>query len=125
MAQSLVKMYTHIIFSTKHRQKLINKSIKSDLQAYLIGVNTNSGSYTYEIYAHYDHIHIFCLLPKTICISDFLNKIKVSSSKWLKTKGLKNFAWQNGYAAFSVSPTKMDSVKKMSDSAVDMEENSF
>ena len=63
MAQSLVKMYTHIIFSTKHRQKLINKSIKSDLQAYLIGVNTNSGSYTYEIYAHYDHIHIFCLLP--------------------------------------------------------------
>lgn len=112
MSQSLVKMYIHIIYSTKHRQKLINKSIKSDLQSYLVGLNNKLGSYTYEVYAHNDHTHILCLLPKNISISEFMNKTKVQSSKWLKTKGLKTFAWQNGYGAFSVSPTKVESVRK-------------
>lgn len=41
-----------------------------------------------------------------------LEEVKSHSSKWMKTKAddLKNFYWQNGYGAFSVNPTEVNSV---------------
>ena len=50
--------------------------------------------------------------PKTIAISKFIEDIKRNSSRWIKMKGIsyQNFAWQNGYACFSVSSFKKDTV---------------
>ena len=43
---------------------------------------------------------------------NLLEEVKSYSSKWMKTKdeSLKNFYWQNGYGAFSVNPSEVDSV---------------
>ena len=51
-----------------------------------------------------------CTLPRTIALSKLLEEVKKSSSKWMKTKGqaLRAFAWQNGYGAFSLSPSVVD-----------------
>ena len=49
--------------------------------------------------------------PRTITIADIISKIKTSSSKWIKTKGLTNFSWQDGYGIFSVSSSKVDVVE--------------
>jgi len=54
-----------------------------------------------------DHVHILTTLPTTVALSDFVRAIKAGSSKWLKTFSpqYKDFTWQEGYGAFSVSPS--------------------
>lgn len=106
MAQTLVKQYTHIIFSTKNREKLILPSIENELYLYLGGTCNNLDCPSVKIGGHLDHVHILCVLSKKITFMDLLGQIKSYSSKWIKTKGeaFKDFYWQGGYGAFSVSP---------------------
>jgi len=103
MPQSLSKIYVHIIFSTKYREKNIHDGVRSKLHSYMVKTFSELGSYVYEIYANPCHIHILCQLPRTITIAELVSKVKSSSSKWLKTEGVENFTWQRGYAVFSVS----------------------
>lgn len=113
MPQSLAKVYVHIVFSTKNTQHfIIDDSIRNELHSYVIGTLSNLGSYTNEVYANSDHIHILCTLPRTITIAEIVSKIKTSSSKWIKTKGVQKFNWQDGYGIFSVSASKVNVVEK-------------
>ena len=112
MPQSLSKVNVHIVFSTKHGQGMIASNIRKELHAYLIGVLVNLGSFTYEVYANPDHIHILNTLPRTITIADLVSRIKTSTSKWLKINGLNGFDWQDGYAIFSVSASKIETVRR-------------
>ena len=112
MPQSLAKVYLHCVFSTKYREPLINDAIRDDLHAYIVGVLSKIGSYTEDIYANPDHIHVLCTLPRTATIAKLISKIKTPSSSWIKKHGVENFPWQDGYGAFSVSPTNLDKVKR-------------
>ena len=112
MPQSLAKVYVHIVFSTKHCKPVIKDDIRKELHAYIIGVLSKLGSYTNEIYANNDHIHILNSLPRTITIAELVSKTKTASSKWIKQKGIPDFGWQDGYGIFSVSASKVDIVKK-------------
>ncbi len=112
MPQSLSKVYLHIIFSTKNRVPYISEIIRPELQAYMVDATSRIGSYVTEIYGNPDHVHILCTLPRVISIAQFLQKIKTSSSIWIKTKGLDAFHWQDGYAAFSVSASKVEKVQR-------------
>jgi REP element-mobilizing transposase RayT len=60
-----------------------------------------------------DHIHILNSLSRTITQSKMIGLLKKDSSKWLKTKGnkFKNFHWQNGYGVFSISQSKVNTIK--------------
>jgi REP element-mobilizing transposase RayT len=110
MAQSLAKNYLHLIFSTKHRQGLIHSSIEAELHNYVGGICNALECYPLKIGGYVDHIHILCLLSKKLTLIKLLEEIKSHSSKWIKTKGesFKNFYWQDGYGAFSVSPGEID-----------------
>lgn len=114
MPQSLVKNYVHIVFSTKDRQPFIDQSIKDELHAYLSGVCKELGCPVLAVGGVEDHVHILCLLSKTIALSELVGKVKANSSKWIKTKGEQyaNFYWQNGYGGFSVNPTETEVVIK-------------
>lgn len=112
MPQSLAQVYVHIVFSTKHCQPIISNEIQRELHSYMVGTISKLGNYTNEIYANPDHIHILCNLSRTITIAEFISKIKTSSSKWMKTKGIRNFSWQDGYGIFSVSASKIGVVEK-------------
>ena len=103
----------HIIFSTKNREPLLNEKFRSELFSYVAGAHNNLDSPPIEIGGEIDHIHILCLLSKNLALSKLVEKIKTSSSKWLKTKskGLANFHWQNGYGAFSVSESNVSAVQ--------------
>lgn len=111
MPQSLAKVYIHIVFTTKTGFPFIAESIRPELQSYIIGTLSNLGVFTNEIYANPDHIHILCTLPRTITMADLVSKIKTSSSKWIKTKGIQDFDWQDGYGVFSVSSSKVATVE--------------
>jgi putative transposase len=112
MPQSLSNVLLHQIFSTKHRSPLIDADIEPELYAYMISVFTSCGSYVHKIGGVADHVHVLCTLPRVLSISDLFEKIKKTSSKWIKTKGPKyrDFSWQAGFGVFSVSASLLDVV---------------
>ena len=110
MAQSLSKVYVHITFGTKHRQKLIDENIKNRLFEYLGGICKGLECNPVQIGGYSDHVHILCLLSRKITQMKLLEELKKQSSIWIKTTGqaYSNFYWQDGYGIFSVSPSKVD-----------------
>jgi len=113
MGQSLVKQYTHIIFSTKHQQSLIIDSIEEELYKYIGGICKNLDCNPVIVGGYKNHIHILCLLSKKIALMKLLETVKTNSSKWVKTldERLSNFYWQNGYGAFSIDPRQIEKVE--------------
>ncbi len=112
MSQSLSKVYVHLVFSTKHRQHLIQEEVRAELQAYMVATFSKLNSYVEAIYANSDHVHALCTLPRILSIASLVSKVKSSSSKWMKGKGVSDFFWQDGYGIFSVSASKVETVKK-------------
>lgn len=114
MPQSLTKIYTHLVFSTKHRQPFIDDHIQPELFTYMSGICQSMECTPIQVGGYYDHIHILCLLSKKIALMKLLEEVKGHSSKWVKTKNecYHNFYWQDGYGAFSVNPTQIDSVTR-------------
>jgi putative transposase len=114
MSQSFAQIYVHIVFHTKNNEKLIGEDIENELYSYMGGILKNYKSIPIQIGGTSDHVHILCTLPKTITTADLVEEVKKSSSKWIKTKDIryKDFFWQDGYGAFSVSKSVVDSVKE-------------
>jgi REP element-mobilizing transposase RayT len=112
MSQSLSKVYVHLTFSTKHRQALIDDTIKTSLFEYLGGICKGLECNPVIVGGYHDHVHILCLLSRKITQMKLLEEVKKQSSKWIKTKGeaYSNFYWQDGYGIFSVNPSQIDVV---------------
>ena len=110
MGQSLVQIYVHVIFSTKSRRPFLkDNALRNDLSGYIAGICKNKSCPALIINGVEDHLHLLCRLGKTIEISKFIQSIKRSSNEWVKENSrLKNFYWQNGYGAFSISPGHID-----------------
>ena len=112
MAQSLSKVCVHIVFSTKHRQNLIDDHIKTPLFEYLGGICRGLDCNPVQVGGYQNHVHILCLLSRKITQMKLLEELKKRSSKWINTKGAaySNFYWQDGYGIFSVNPSEIDRV---------------
>ncbi len=110
MSQSLTKIYVHIVFHVKSQSLTINPTHKHLLYSYIRTVISDRDSVPIEINGTADHIHILCLLSKNIALSKLVEDIKRHSSRWIKTLDGKysKFAWQGGYAAFSVSQSVLE-----------------
>ena len=113
MSQSFSKIYCHIVFHTKNNMQFIREDIGDELYAYLGGVLRNCKAISFQIGGTSDHIHILCTLPRTMAPADLAEELKKSTSKWMKTKGsnYRDFYWQEGYGAFSVGWSQVDTVK--------------
>jgi len=122
MAQSLSKITIHVVFSTKDRKPFLSASARADLFAYMVGILISLDCVTIAINGTKDHIHALIIMAKTISVSKMLEEMKGGSSRWLKSydTNMKNFAWQAGYAAFSVSESQ---VPKVVDYIVKQEEH--
>jgi putative transposase len=114
MPQSLTKLYLHIVFSTRNRAPCLEDSINVELYSYFGGILNNIECLPIKIGGYHDHIHILCRMSKKITVVKLLEEIKKSSSKWIKTKGeeFSDFHWQDGYGAFTVSPSHVDTIIK-------------
>jgi len=121
MSQSLVKNTVHLVFSTKGRAPLIRPDIESGLHAYLFGTCKNLECPPIRVDGDSDHVHILCALSKKLALMKLLELLKSHSSKWIKSKGesYQHFYWQDGYAAFSVSPRDVDKVAAYIDNQKD------
>ena len=112
MTKSLTLIYIHVIFSTKNREPFIENNIKDELYYCIISSLNHLNSPAILIGGTENHIHILLRLSKNYTISKILEKIKTQSSQWIKTKGISNFYWQEGYGGFSVSTNRVEIVKK-------------
>ncbi len=114
MTQSLATIAVHIVFSTHGRYPFLKPELRKDLFSNLGAIAENNSSHIYAIGGVEDHVHILCALPRTLTIAKLVESLKRSSSKWIKSKSkdLEFFAWQNGYGAFSVSPTNIPAVRE-------------
>ena len=110
MPQSLHHKYGHIIFSTKDRLPLITPEIEPRLYEYLGGILRASDATLLEINGTPDHIHILLRETKSTADQDFLKHLKGDSSHWFNATFPTNtkFAWQRGYAWFSVGPQDVE-----------------
>lgn len=114
MAQSLAKILTHLIFSTKNRERIIQDDVRDELHRYIATVLKEMESPAILINSVEDHVHILFSLSKNYAIKEIVEKIKTASSKWIKGKGrgYAGFYWQNGYGVFSVSQSNVREVEK-------------
>ena len=107
MASTLVKIDIHLIFHTKSQGVRMRGNDLGLIHAYLGGIINNLGGIPIVVGGIEDHVHILTSLPKTMALTDFVRVIKADSSKWMKQidSHYSNFSWQEGYGAFSVSPS--------------------
>jgi REP element-mobilizing transposase RayT len=110
MPQSLSHALLHVVFSTKGRDAMIGSGIRQDLHAYLGGTLNGVGCPPVRVGGTEDHIHGLLILSRTITIAGVIKEMKQQSSVWMKEHGEPRFAWQAGYGAFSVSPSKAEEV---------------
>ena len=113
MAQSLSRLWTHLIFSTKNRCPFLSdKQIRTDMHAFLSRTLRRQDCETLIVSGVEDHIHALFALSRTHSIADVVKEIKRTSSGWVKelTPTLTRFHWQGGYGAFSVSQSSLQEV---------------
>jgi REP element-mobilizing transposase RayT len=112
MAHTFTNLLTHIIFSTKDRAPIIDMEVKAELHAYLGGMVREIKGKAYSINGTTDHVHLLVSLPPTLALSDAMKTIKANSSRWVSGKwsARRNFGWQIGYGAFSVSRSNVATV---------------
>jgi REP element-mobilizing transposase RayT len=114
MAQSLAKLYVHLIFSTKNRERVLPDDIRPALHSYMGGILRDLGCTAVEINTEPDHAHALFILARTAAPSDVIGQLKKGSTNWLQEQSpvLRNFHWQNGYGAFSVSQSSVEAVRE-------------
>ena len=112
MAHTYTSLLSHIIFSTKDRVPILDVELKTRLFPYVGGIVRELGGVALSINGPTDHVHILASLPATIGLSEFVGKVKANSSGWVhKTfAGLREFKWQVGFGAFSVSVSQRSKV---------------
>ena len=105
MAHSYISIYVHYIFSTKNRQKIITPELEERLWPYLGGIARENKMKALAIGGVEDHAHVFLSLPSTLSISKAIQLVKGGSSTWVSKTfpEFKDFQWQEGYGAFSIS----------------------
>jgi len=113
MPQSLAQVYLHIVFSTKDRYPwLKSKELRQNLHAYLAATLNNAQCPCLAVGGVEDHLHILCRLGRTMAIADLVRDIKKASTGMLTDRdaALRGFHWQNGYGAFSISPSHVEAL---------------
>ncbi len=113
VSKSYTNLLYHIVFSTKERQLIITSDYQPRLYDYIGGVIRNLGGISLGINGIEDHVHILAKLRPDKSLSDVLRDLKANASGWMHDvfPEVKDFAWQNGYGAFTVSASQVASVQ--------------
>lgn len=112
MANTFTQIYVQVVFSPAHRDALISNTWEEELYKYITGIIQGEGHKLIAINGAQDHIHIFIGMKPHQSLSDLVKVAKTHSTKWInKRKFVKgNFAWQQGFGAFSYGHSQIDDV---------------
>ena len=111
MPSTHLSLNFHVIFSTNNRVPEIASGWRADLHAYLGGCVQGTGGQPLIVGGIADYVHVLMRLRATHCLADVMRDIKAGSSRWVhERQSLRTFAWQDGYAGLSVSPSRIAAV---------------
>lgn len=112
MPHSFNKIWIHAIWSTKDRIPLIHSSVENRIHHFISEQLQEHGCPVRIINGMPEHIHCLFLLNPQKSIAEIIKQIKGSSSHFINQNNLikEKFAWQTGYAAYSVSESVVDKV---------------
>lgn len=111
MAHSYSRNHIHLVFSTKERRNTISKELQPRLWAYIAGICKDYEMIAVTIGGTENHVHILFHLSPKLALAKAVQLLKGNSSKWIGEHGIE-FAWQEGYGAFSVSASNLDAVTR-------------
>ena len=112
MPSTHLSLHYHLIFSTKNRHPFIDASWRGRFHAFLGGTIRNLGGTAEIVGGTGDHVHLLAGLRANHTLADVLRDIKSVSSHWVHdTVGVREFVWQDGYGAFTVSASLIGRVK--------------
>lgn len=113
MPQSFGSLHCHFVFSTKQRRPTLGDEWRPRLYEYIGGILRSQSNCLVAAGGTPDHIHLLVSLCRTLAIADVVRLIKANSSAWIHdTLELSEFQWQNGYGAFAVSYSNLETVKR-------------
>ncbi len=110
MPHSFTCNFVHVVFSTKQRAGTIPTNLQEQLWAYLFGIAKRIGITVLAIGGIENHVHMLISIPATHRLSEDIQKLKANSARWMNEQ-TSRFSWQEGYGAFSVSPSQVDRVQ--------------
>jgi REP-associated tyrosine transposase len=109
MSHSYSHNYVHAVFSTKGRTNQIPLEIEKQLYPFVVSVARQHGIPVVSAGGMPNHSHLLFMLPTTTTLASAINTFKTNSSRFLHEQRLP-FHWQEGYGAFSVSPSQLEKV---------------
>ena len=111
-SMSYTSMNYHVVFSTKDRRPFLQDDLLPRVCQYAGGMVRELNGVLLEANGQPDHLHLALVIPPTLAVSDFIGKVKAYASGWIHRAlpDLEAFKWQDGYAAFTVSPSALDKV---------------
>ena len=113
MPSTFTSLHFRLIFSTKHRKPTIAAEWRDRLHEYLGGTIRGLGGVSEIVGGTAGHVHVLVGLKATHALADVMRELKKTTSMWVHEEiGDTTFAWQEGYAAFTVSATARDGVRR-------------
>jgi REP element-mobilizing transposase RayT len=112
MANTYTALYYHLVFSTKNRLPWIDPEFEERIWRYLGGVAREHKMTALQVGGLEDHIHMAIQAPPTLAPAKIAQLVKGASSSWIHETfpALADFAWQDGYGAFTVSKSNVPQV---------------
>ena len=112
MPNTYTQIHIQFVFAVKFRNCVIQSAWKEELHKYITGIVQLHSHKLIAINSMPDHVHVFIGMRPTQSVSDLMQDVKGSSSKWINDKNLtvKHFEWQEGYGAFSYSKSHIKNV---------------
>jgi len=114
VSDSYTNLLYHIVFSTKDRRPFITSDYEVRLYDYLGGTIRKVGGISLELNGTEDHIHLLVKLRPDCALSTVLRDLKANATGWMHDvfPSLKDFSWQRGYGAFTVSQSNVEAVRR-------------
>jgi REP-associated tyrosine transposase len=103
MSHTYTNLIFHIVFSTQGHLPYIKKEYRQELFACLGAPIKEKGGMPVIINGVDDHVHLLILLPPDLSVSEAMKFVKANSSRWMKERFGKPFAWQKGFGAQRLS----------------------
>jgi putative transposase len=118
MANTYTQIHIQAVFSVQNRNCIIRNSWKDELYKYITGIISSNKHKLLAINGMPDHIHILFGLRPYQSLSDLMQDVKGSSSKWINDRRFTRewFSWQDGYGAFSYCKSDLHYVVNYIDS---------
>lgn len=112
MANTYTQIHIHAVFVVQNRECVINKTWEAELYKYISGIIKENGHKMIIINGMQDHIHVLFGMRPVQSLSDLIQDVKGSSSKWINEKKFTNarFSWQQGFGAFSYAKSDLPKV---------------